>query len=101
MKLFNKYISFSVIVILLAIMDGINFVMPHNNGFFSLTYGLDKLWLDAWHAAKILMLLIIAVQFMWVKDKWNTNMLRLCALGVIAYIGQLLVYNFLFKLEVL
>ena len=97
MNLLNKYISFSLIVILLAIMDGLNFTMLHNNGFFSLTSG----YFDAWHLSKFFILLIIGIQFIWSKDKWQTNMLRLCALGVIAYAGQLLVYNFLFKLEVL
>ena len=97
MNLLNKYVSFSIIVILLAIMDGLNFAMPHNTGFYSLTSG----YFDAWHLAKFIILLIIGIQFIWIEDKWQTNMLRLCALAVIALIGQLLIYNFLFKLEVL
>ncbi|GAG00456.1 unnamed protein product [marine sediment metagenome] len=97
MNLLNKYVSFSIIVLLLAVMDGLNFVMPHDTGFYSLTSG----YFDAFHLSKFIILLIIGIQFIWSKDKWQTNMLRLCALGVIAFIGQLLVYNFLFKLEVL
>ena len=97
MNLLNKYVSFALIVALLAIMDGLNFIMPHDAGFYSLTSG----YFDAWHLSKFIILLIIGIQFIWIKDKWQINMLRLCALGVIAYIGQLLIYNFLFKLEVL
>ena len=97
MNLLNKYVSFALIVILLAIMDGLNFIIPHDAGFYSLTSG----YFDAWHLSKFIILLIIGIQFIWIKDKWQINMLRLCALGVIAYIGQLLIYNFLFKLEVL
>jgi len=99
MNLLNKYVSFSIIVVLLAVMDGLNFTMLHNTGFFSLTYGEGSTWFDAWHMSKFLILLIISIHFVWVEDKWQTNMLRLCATGVIAFIGQLLVYNFLFKLE--
>lgn len=91
----NKYLAFTLIVVLMAIMDGLNFVLPHNQGFFSLTYG-D---IDAWHLCKILILAIIAIHFIWNKDsKWQMNILRLGALGVIAYMGQLFIYNFLFKL---
>lgn len=96
MNLLNsKYLAFTLIVVLMAIMDGLNFVLPHNQGFFSLTYS----GFDAWHLCKILILTIIAIHFIWDKDsKWQINMLKLGALGVIAYLGQLFVFNFLFKL---
>ena len=97
MNLLNKYVSFALIVILLAIMDGLNFIMPHDAGFYSLTSG----YFDAWHLSKFIILLIIGIQFIWVEDKWQINMLRLCALGFIALAGQLLIYNFMFKLGVL
>lgn len=91
----NKYLAFTLIVVLMAIMDGLNFVLPHNQGFFSLTYG-D---FDAWHLCKILILTIIAGHFIWdKKSNWKINMLRLGVLCGIAYFGQRFVYNFLFKL---
>jgi hypothetical protein len=94
MNLLNKYVSFSVLVILKAVRDYLNFQVEYNTGFFSLT---DGFW-DAWHLCGWLMFLIIGIQFVWNKSKWQDNMLRLGALGVIAFCGQLLFYNFLFKL---
>ena len=92
----NPYISFTIIVSLKAIMDGLNFVIPHNTGFFSLTSG----WFDAWHISWWLCLLIIAIHFVWDKQvKWQINMLGLVAFGFIALFAQLIIYNFLFKLE--
>ncbi len=95
MNLLNKYVSFGIIVLLMAIMDGFNFVLPNNAGFFSLTPG----YFDAWHMSKLLILIIIGVQFIWdSKIKWQINMLKLLGLGFIALAIQLFIFNFLFKL---
>ncbi len=96
MNLLNKYISFTLIVILKAIADGFNFVIPHNTGFFSLTSG----WFDAWHLCFWFILLIIGLNFVgiWHKFNWQMNLLKLVAFGVIAFLLQQFVYNFLFKL---
>ena len=95
MNLLNKWFSFTLIVILMATMDGLNFVLPHNQGFFSLTYS----GFDAWHLCKIIILIIIAVHFIWNKQiNWKINMLRLGVLGGIAWSAQRFIYNFLFKL---
>ncbi len=96
----NNYFGLFFIVACLAIMDGINFMLPHNSGFFSLTYGPDKLMLDAWHVTKIIMLIFIALKLIWEpgESNWQKNGLRLLAAGAIAFFTQLFVYNFLFKL---
>lgn len=96
----NKYFVFFFICAMLAIMDGINFTLPHNNGFFSLTYGEGSSPFDAWHIAKILVLAVIALKFIWKSDEinWQMNGLRLLTVGFIAFITQLFIYNFLFKL---
>ena len=92
----NKYLAFTLIVVLMAIMDGLNFVLLHNQGFFSLTYNGG---FDAWHLCKIIILIIIAVHFIWNKQiNWKINMLRLGVLGGIAWGAQRFIYNFLFKL---
>jgi len=91
----NAYISFLAICILKAVMDGLNFTIPYNSGFFSIT----KDWWDAWHLSWVAILIIIGIHFVWQKEsKWQINILRLGVLGIIAYLTQLFIYNFLFKL---
>ena len=95
MKILNKYVSFTIIVCLMAIMDVLNFQIEYDSGFFSLTSG----YFDMWHLSKFCILLLIAIQFVWSKtDTKKDNVLKLIALGGIALAGQLLIYNGLFKL---
>jgi hypothetical protein len=95
MNILNPYILFTVIVSLLAIMDVLNFQMPYNSGFFSLTDG----WFDMWHLSKIVILGLMAVKLTWRKeDTRKKNVLKLVALAAIAFFGQLLIYNGIFKL---
>ena len=95
MNLLNKYVSFTIIVCLMAIMDVLNFQMPYDSGFFSLTSG----YFDMWHLSKWVILLIIAIKFTWdAKDTKKLNILRLVVLAFIALATQLLIYNGLFKL---
>ena len=95
MSITNKYLDFVVICVLKAVMDYLNFQVPHNTGFFSITSG----WWDAWHISGWLILFIIGFNLV-VRSgiKWQSNVLRLGALGVIAFVVQKLLYNFLFKL---
>ena len=95
MSLLNKWVAFTVICVLKALMDVANFIIPHNTGFFSLTSG----WFDMWHIGWWLILLIIGFMFTWNKNNWQRSALQLCAFGAIAYIVQAVLYNFLFKLE--
>jgi len=90
----NEYVIFGVICLLKAIMDGLNFVIPHNTGFFSLT----KKWWDAWHVSWWIILLLIGLILVWDVSNWQISSLRLGALGVMAFVIQRVVYNFLFKL---
>ena len=95
MNILNKYLAFTFIVIMLALMDVLNFQIPHNTGFFSLTDG----YFDMWHLLKFCILLLIAIKLTWnINDTKKINVLRLVALGFIALAGQLLIYNGLFKL---
>jgi hypothetical protein len=94
MNILNKYVSFSVLVILKAVRDYLNFQVEYDTGFFSLTSG----WWDLWHICGWLMFLLIGIHFVWDKSNWKKSMLKLGVLGFIALIGQLLFYNFLFKL---
>ena len=94
MNIINKYLSFTLIVILMAVMDGLNFLVPHNTGFFSLTGG----GLDLWHISKRVILLIIAIVFLQWGFNWWKNIIGYIAFGLIAYFGQLFFYNYLFKL---
>ena len=91
-----RYLYFFIIVALLAIMDGFNFAIPHDSGFWSLGTGPNFFKFDAWHFSKMLMLLIIAI------DKIEGNNLiktgkHLFYCGLIALFGQLIIYNLLFK----
>ena len=92
----NTWISFFLICVLKAVADILNFQVEHNTGFFSLTDG----WLDAWHLCFWFILLIIGKHFVgkWNKFNWKINMLKMGALGVIAYLTQQFIYNFLSKL---
>lgn len=92
----NDYIVFGIICLLKAIMDGMNFVKPWNDGFFSLTAG----WWDAWHLSWWTILFLIAYKFRWETLNWQTSLLEMAAMGVMAFVIQKVVYNFLFKLEV-
>lgn len=96
----NKWVAFFLICALKATQDGLNFAMSHNQGFFSLTYGPGSSWFDAWHISWVLVLIIIAVNFIdWFEDiKWQMKVLKLVAYGIIAYITQWFIYNVLFYL---
>ena len=87
---------FSIIVFIEAGMDGFAFHWPHNQGFFSLTYGPDRITFlgmpfDAWHLLKRLLQLLI-IFYMVGKDWFN-----LIVLALIALVGQVIIYNFLIK----
>ncbi len=94
MNILNKWVAFTAICVLKAFMDVANFIIPHNTGFFSLTSG----WVDMWHISWWLILLIIGFMFTGDKNNWRRSLLQLCAFGVIAFIVQIFLYNFLFKL---
>ena len=77
-------------------MDGLSFYWPHNQGFFSLTYGPDRFTIlgksaDAWHSLKVLLLLYIAV------EKVGLNWRLIVAAGIFMA-TQLIIYNWLIKL---
>jgi len=89
MIMVNIYL-FSGIVILWAFMDFICFQRPYNSGYFSLhTYGLR---FDAWHHSKILILFLITYSMIGYE-----NLLDYVWFALIALVGQLFFYNFLFK----
>ena len=90
-----KYIYFTLVVILMAVMDGINFVLPHNDGFWSLTYGADRIWPDAWHLCKLGILFILYIDGTEFKNR--TWIIKAAAFMFIAVAGQLIFYTYLFK----
>ena len=94
MNLLNEYVVFGIICLLKAIMDGLNFTIPRDSGFFSLTKG----WWDAWHVSWWIILLLISIILMWDISNWQISLLEMGALGIMAFVIQRLVYNFLFKL---
>ena len=97
MNLLNKYTSFSIIVILLAIMDGFNFYWPHNDGFFSLTYGPGSSSWDAWHVCKRLIFAVIFIDCFGFKPKSYTWWFKGGIFALIAWMGQYIIYDVLIK----
>ena len=89
----NKWVLFTVICVLKAVMDVANFILPHNTGFFSLTSG----WFDMWHVSWWIILFLIAYKLNW-SHNWRRSILQMGAMGVIAFVVQVVLYNFLFKL---
>ena len=93
-----KYRTFLIVVVLMAFMDGFNFYFPHNDGWFSLTYGPGSNNWDAWHTLKRMILLVLFIDAHGFKFKdgywWEYAILYLGT----AYIGQLLIYDVFIKL---
>jgi hypothetical protein len=90
----NEFVVFGLICLFKAIMDGLNFTIPKNSGFFSITEG----WWDAWHLSWWLILLLISLMFVWDTSNWQISLLEMGSMGIMAFIIQRFVYNFLFKL---
>lgn len=87
---------FSSAVIVLAIMDGLNFYWPHNQGFYSLTYGAERFTIlgksmDAWHVLKMIIILILGLPLL------KKSIHHLITLALIAWLGQELIYHQLIK----
>jgi len=75
-------------------MDYVNFQVEHNTGYFSLTWSNDS-WnifrFDIWHHLKVLLLGIIFFPKDWKRRKpWVQAI-------VIAFLGQVLIYNIILK----
>jgi len=87
----NRYLYFGVVILILAIMDGFNFQVPYDRGFWSLNTmgGLFKF--DIWHLLKIGLLFWIAIPLA------KHHAVRWALFGVLAFFGQLIIYNLLFK----
>ena len=93
---------FVAIVILLAWMDYICFQRPHDSGYFSLhTKGSKR---DAWHDAKKLVLGLVAFSMLELDTLLEmlfgileVMMNPYVLFAAIAYLGQRIFYNFLFK----
>ena len=94
----KKLFYFTSIVILLAFMDGFNFYFPHNEGWSSLTYGEGSNNLDIWHLLKRLILLILFVQACGIKLKKPLWWFYAIIFTLIAYFGQVLIYDVFIKL---
>ncbi len=80
----------------MAWMDVFNFVVPHNTGFFSLTYGGEvPIRVDIWHLLKILILGLVL--FGQNKFKGRDYFFYYLIGAVLAFVIQLIIYNWLFK----
>lgn len=95
MNILNEWVVFSIICVLKAVMDGVNFTIPKDNGFFSITKG----WFDIWHLSWWIILLLLSLVLVWDISNWQISLLKMGSMGVIAFVIQKFVYNFLFKLE--
>ncbi len=94
----KAFIYFGIVVMFMAFMDGFNFVFPHNEGFFSLTYGEGSSSWDIWHVLKRLILFVIFIYMFGVKPKKGTWWLAGGIFALIAWLGQVLIYDVLIKL---
>ena len=97
MNLLNKSSSFAIIVILLAIMDGFNFYWPHNDGFFSLTYGEGSNDWDAWHICKRAVFGVIFINYYGFKLDSFLWWFKVAVFALIAWLGQYVIYDVLIK----
>jgi len=88
---------------MLALMDGFNFYWPHNKGFFSLTYGVDRITVwgfsaDAWHMLKRLLIADIIyglIGLHYLDIRWWAKV------GLLAFIAaamQGIIYNGIIKI---
>jgi len=87
----KEYYRIALVVGILALMDGFNFVIPHNSGYFSLTYDDSFFRWDIWHHLKILLLIVVFI------DRKKMNIIKWIYFGLIAFVGQIIIYNLLFK----
>ena len=88
---------------MMAFMDVLNFRMPHNNGWLSLTYGVDRITfmgmsVDAWHVCKKLIQLLIFIYMFGIHFKKGTWWLAGGMFALIAWCGHVLIYDVLIKL---
>ncbi len=92
----KNLVVFVLVVFLLAWMDVFNFVVPHNSGFFSLTYGDDfPIRFDIWHLLKVLVLGLIL--FGQNKFKGRDYFFFYLIGAVLAFVIQIILYNWLLK----
>lgn len=97
-KMTRRIAYFSTIVMFMAFMDGFNFYFPHNEGFFSLTYGEGSTSWDIWHVLKRGILFVVFMYMFKVQyKKWIWWVYVMIFIGI-AHFGQLLIYNTLIKL---
>jgi hypothetical protein len=79
-------------------MDGFNFYFPHNDGWFSLTYGEGSNNWDAWHILKRALLLVLFIDAYGFKIKngfwWEAALYW----TLTAWIGQYIIYDLFIKL---
>ena len=94
----TEYIYFGIIVMLMAFMDVFNFKLPHNKGWFSLTYGPGSNNWDVWHILKRGILLTIFLYMFGFYPEQLAWWLHGMGFALIAYIGQVLIYDVLIKL---
>ena len=94
----EAYLYFSIIIFILACMDGFNFHFPHNKGWFSLTYGKNRISWDAWHTLKRLLLLVIFFYMAGIRPDSFMWWVHGGLFALLAYLGQRLIYNTLIKL---
>jgi len=90
----NIYFDFAAICVLKAVMDFINFATEKNTGFWSITSG----WFDGWHISGWIIMLIVGVNFVFFYFKnssWQINLLRLGLFGIIAFVIQTVLYNWI------
>ena len=87
----KEYYRVALVIAILALMDGFNFAVPHNTGYWSLTYNSDFFRFDIWHHLKFLLLIVVFI------DKDKMSIMKWIYFGLIAFVGQLLIYNILFK----
>ena len=72
-------------------MDGFNFQVPYDTGFWSLNTEGGWFKLDIWHLLKIIMLGWIAIPLA------KKNLWKWLYLAGIAFAGQIIIYNLLIK----
>jgi len=92
----NKFLYFFVIITILAILDGFNFQVPYDTGFWSLNTVGGMFKPDIWHTLKIGILAWIAIRELEKKDL-VIDIRDLIYFGLIAFFGQIIIYNICFK----
>ena len=95
-------VHFTAVLTVLAVMDGLVFYWPHNQGFFSLTYGADRFVvlgqsMDAWHLLKRLLILLLYTWAVKVEIKRFKWWVGLGIVVVMSYLIQTLLFNWVIK----